>query len=242
MLSLSPNPKQNISYSFYFPRISSPLTCQLSLQHLIKVKQFYFIYISSSLQPPTTHSLFFLCLYFFFLLFVCFFLLQSAPLLPPTIFITFRSILLSSHACVFLLQIQVHTSQFPFVNFFSFIFFIPRPFFPKISLSLSENFPIFIFWHSFFPEYQNFTWDARSGQHQPKLKMVRNQGVTCTRLPTGMKNSGHFGQNGTEFKTLTFTKLKETKAAMTKSPLLKQNFPFRLQETLIGDHFNKIIL
>ena len=146
MLSLSPNPKQNISYSFYFPRISSPLTCQLSLQHLIKVKQFYFIYISSSLQPPTTHSLFFLCLYFFFLLFVCFFLLQSAPLLPPTIFITFRSILLSSHACVFLLQIQVHTSQFPFVNFFSFIFFLPRPFFPKISLSLSENFPIFIFW------------------------------------------------------------------------------------------------
>ena len=65
MLSLSPNPKQNISYSFYFARISSPLTCQLSLQHLIKVKQFYFIYISSSLQPPTTHSLFFLLVFTF---------------------------------------------------------------------------------------------------------------------------------------------------------------------------------
>ena len=95
---------------------------------------------------------------------------------------------------------------------------------------------------SFLQEYRNFVHNTGSGQRQPEFRMVQNKGVTCIRLPTGTKNSDHSGQNGTEFKTLTFTKLKATKAAMPKSPLLKQNFPFRLQETLIGDHCDKIIL
>lgn len=143
MLSLRPNPKQNISYSFYFLRISSPLTCQLSLQHLIKVKQFYFIYISSSLQPPTAHSLFFLSVFTFssFCFFVFSFCSLHLYLHPP-------SLSPSDQVFYVLTPVFSYCRYFivSFCQFFSFIFFLPPPFFPKISFSPSENFPVFIFW------------------------------------------------------------------------------------------------
>ena len=98
---------------------------------------FTFSSLSLSLQTPSAHS--FTLYFYYFLLFVSFFLLHhrnSHQLLS--------SLICSSQfsSLRFLLQIQVHS--FFFIKIF-FYFFLPSPFFPKISLSRYEKFSILTF-------------------------------------------------------------------------------------------------
>ena len=98
---------------------------------------FTFSSLSLSLQTPSAHS--FTLYFYYFLLFVSFFLLHhrnSHQLLS--------SLICSSQfsSLRFLLQIQVHS--FFFIKIF-FYFFLPSPFFPKISLSRYEKFSVLTF-------------------------------------------------------------------------------------------------
>ena len=95
-----------------------------------------FTFSSLSLQSPTAHSLFIFTSSF------CLFPSSFYSTVTPTSCYHLRFVLLSSQDCVPCCRSRFIVS---FLSIFSFIFFLPSLFFPKISLSRYEKFSVFTF-------------------------------------------------------------------------------------------------
>ena len=133
-MSLNPNPKQK----FFLPIsscIPSPVLANCHINFSSKPNNLYFIYIFFSLSklPPHIHSLFIFTSSF------CLFPSSFCSIVTPTSYYHLRFVFLISQACV-----SCCRSRF-IVSFLSNFFFLPSPFFPKISLSRYDKFSVFTF-------------------------------------------------------------------------------------------------
>ena len=91
------------------------------------------IFFSLSKLPPHIHSHF---------IFTSFFPSSFCSTVTPISCYHLRFVLLSSQACVYCCRSRFIVS---FLSIFSFIFFLPSPFFPEISLSRYEKLSVFTF-------------------------------------------------------------------------------------------------
>ena len=124
-----PTPKQKFSLFLFHPLFPLPANCHVNFSSKPNNLYFNYIFFSLSKLPQHIPSL---------IIFTSFF----CSTVTPTSCHHLRFVLLSSQACVSCCRSRFIVS---FLSIFSFIFFLPSPFFSKISLSRYEKFSVFTF-------------------------------------------------------------------------------------------------
>ena len=135
-VKLKPKSKTKFFPLFILSCIPSPVPANCHINFSSKLNNLYFIYILFSLSklPPHIHSLFIFTSSF------CLFPSSFCSTVTPTSCYHLRFVLLISQPCV-----SCCRSRFIVSFLLLLLFFLPSPFFPKISLSRYEKFLEFTF-------------------------------------------------------------------------------------------------